>query len=531
MDEARQIKIERKIIIGSIIDSEYLQYVHSIIDPGRCASDYSRTLLMWIFEFWEKHKFAPEDKIRDIYEKNLDNGKISIEDGEVIEELLESLSNEKERWNEDELNYLLSNTVEYANAAKIRYLFESGMDALDNGEIDDILFEIEDFKAVSNKRIKAITPLSTPAQKEAVFSEALDPIFKYPGPIGDLLNPHLYYGGFLVYLAQNKGGKSYHLTDAAIRAGEQGRRVLIYQAGDMNQVQAERRMAIYAAKKSNLERYCGPLRIPVPDCIWNQSGTCEFSHWINDDKEEFPFDGRTLKFYIEDLSVKHMNEALEQYPKHQPCIECLRNCNARFSRKFKGTIWWENRGRVDPLDLPEYNQMERQGLTRFFTPFKGMQNIKMSTHSNESLTISDIKAELKILRDDEDWVPEVLIIDYLDLLAPDKDTLRLSGRDQENKKWQRARKLCQDWNFLTISASQSDATGFDKLLLDRSNFSEDRRKLDHVTAMIGINMSNDEKVMGLARLNEVIARETDGTRIVKIAHRLEIGRPILYSFY
>ncbi len=532
MDERRQISIERKIVIGSIIDSEYLKYAYSVIDPGQCASDYARTLLTWIFDFWAEFKFAPKKKIQDIYEKNLDKGRVTSDDGEIIEDLLESLSDEQQNWNEDELDYLLTITLEYANAAKVRNLFERGTDALDNGDLEEALSDIQNFKVISRNRTEIVIPLSTDEQKKAVFGSAMEPIFTYPGALGELLNPHLYKGGFLVFLAQNKGGKSFYLTDAAMRAGEQGKRVLIYQAGDMDQVQAERRMAIYSAKKSNLQRYCSPLLIPTPDCIYNQNGECELHHWINKDEEIFPFDGRTEKFFYEELGSKHMRETFEDFRTHKICIECIRPGNERFKNKFRGTVWWKRRGKVDPLDLGEYNQLERQGLQRFFTPYKGLRNIRMTTSSNESLTVAMINADLKILRDEEDWTPEVLLIDYMDLLAPDLDTLRLSGRDQENKKWQRTRRLSQEWSdMLVLSASQSDAQGFDKVLLDRQNYSEDRRKLDHVTGMIGINMSNDEKLMGLARLNEVISRETDGTKIVKVLHRLEIGRPVLYSFY
>jgi hypothetical protein len=144
--------------------------------------------------------------------------------------------------------------------------------------------------------------------------------------------------------------------------------------------------------------------------------------------------------------------------------------------------------------------------------------------------MSRLRSELD-LSIKEGFEPEVAIADYLDLFAPDRDTMHMQPRDQENKKWQRGRRISQEYNLLFVSASQCDADGFNKKLLDKSNFSEDRRKLDHVTAMIGLNMSIEEKKMGIMRMNEVVTRDTEGTSVITIMHRLQLGRPMLGSFF
>ena len=214
---------------------------------------------------------------------------------------------------------------------------------------------------------------------------------------------------------------------------------------------------------------------------------------------------------------------------YKPCQECRRSYTTK--HEFKGAIWFKRRPRVDPLSKHEYISIKRQSQKKFDSPFHAMKNIRISTHSNESLSMERLEREIDILADKEGFVPEIVVADYLDLFMPDPDTKHLSIRDQENKKWQRGRKISQDYNLLMLSASQSDAEGFNKKLLDKSNFSEDRRKLDHVTAMLGLNMTIIEKMLGIMRINEIVARETEGTAIVNVLHRLQMGRPILSSYF
>ena len=70
--------------------------------------------------------------------------------------------------------------------------------------------------------------------------------------------------------------------------------------------------------------------------------------------------------------------------------------------------------------------------------------------------MNKIKAETEIL-EKTGFFSHVTIVDYMDLLAPDRDTLSMSLRDQINIKWQRARGFSQDKKSLFLSASQSDA--------------------------------------------------------------------------
>jgi len=226
---------------------------------------------------------------------------------------------------------------------------------------------------------------------------------------------------------------------------------------------------------------------------------------------------------IKEADAVILKECYENNIEHVPCYNCKRYRGPE-SYRFKGCIWYK----VKPACVPLNWKMAYKIINRKYKNL--LSKIKLITYPSETLTMSKIYAELDIL-EKQGFFADVVIIDYLDLCAPDNDTKMMKPRDQENKKWQRARQISQEKKVLLLSASQSDAQGFTTKWLDKTNFSEDRRKLDHVSAMFGLNMTNTEKIKGVMRFNDIVGRETEGAGYVNIFHRLQIGQPILGSFY
>jgi replicative DNA helicase len=144
--------------------------------------------------------------------------------------------------------------------------------------------------------------------------------------------------------------------------------------------------------------------------------------------------------------------------------------------------------------------------------------------------VSDIRLEI-----DEQikhgWIPDVIVIDYADILAPETGTSGLDFRHQTNETWKALRRLSQDYHCLVITATQSDARSYDGKLLTMSNFSEDKRKLSHVTGVVGLNQSPEEKKNGIYRLNWVVLRE--GVYLeqncITVAGCLGIANPAMIS--
>lgn len=154
--------------------------------------------------------------------------------------------------------------------------------------------------------------------------------------------------------------------------------------------------------------------------------------------------------------------------------------------------------------------------------------LRLSTHPNSTLNVQGINSILQTW-DREEWSPDIIVIDYADILAP--PTGVADTRDQINMTWKQLRSLSQSRHCLVLTATQADAASYKAETLGRSNFSEDKRKYAHVTGMIGLNATAEEKDLGVMRLNWIVRREEEYSegKCVVCAGCLAIGNPFMKS--
>ncbi len=156
--------------------------------------------------------------------------------------------------------------------------------------------------------------------------------------------------------------------------------------------------------------------------------------------------------------------------------------------------------------------------------------LRMSTHSNGTLSVRAMGAILRHW-EQEEWTPDIVVIDYADILAPPQGIKEV--RDQINRNWMELRALSQDWHCLVVTATQADAQSYQARSLGMKNFSEDKRKLAHVTGMFGLNQSMEEKQQGLMRLNRIVTREGghSANQQITVASCLAIANPTVLSVF
>ena len=131
---------------------------------------------------------------------------------------------------------------------------------------------------------------------------------------------------------------------------------------------------------------------------------------------------------------------------------------------------------------------------------------KLSCHPSNSISAKGLESKLnELIR--TGWVPDVVILDYADLLAPNRSGLE--SRDAINETWKTLRSISQQYHLLLVTATQSDAQSYQSNTLGMQNFSEDKRKLAHCTGMIGINQTPMEKMQQVQRLNWIVLREDE----------------------
>ncbi len=129
----------------------------------------------------------------------------------------------------------------------------------------------------------------------------------------------------------------------------------------------------------------------------------------------------------------------------------------------------------------------------------------------------------------EDYVPDVVVVDYADNLTP--IDMKEEPRDRINTTWRHLRMLALDLNCLVATATQANREGFGVHLLKKENVADDRRKVDHLTALYGINVTPEEEDKGQCRLNKPKVREgaPSQRKVVHVAGALAMAHPAVLS--
>lgn len=122
-------------------------------------------------------------------------------------------------------------------------------------------------------------------------------------------------------------------------------------------------------------------------------------------------------------------------------------------------------------------------------------------------------------------------IDYADILAPPTGVTDV--RERIDVTWRELRSMTQQFHCLGVTATQSRADSYEAKTLEMKHFSNDKRKLAHVTAMIGINQTKAEKAVDVTRLNFILRREAENNpyRCLHAAGCRAIANPIVRSTF
>lgn len=154
-------------------------------------------------------------------------------------------------------------------------------------------------------------------------------------------------------------------------------------------------------------------------------------------------------------------------------------------------------------------------------------NAHIAYFPTKGATVDDIVAYLDNLEYYENYLPDIVAIDYADIIRPPQ--VNMQYRHQMDDIWKELRRLAQERNVLVVTASQSDRRTV-RSDAREDNVAEDIRKLAHVSKMVALNQTQDEYEIGVMRVNQL--KERDGRRNYRTAvvlQCLDIGRPCLDS--
>ena len=495
---------ERQAITGMIVDSNFLKQIRPIVKLDYFKTPFTRTVADWCINYFDQYEEAPGETIEDIFKAKDRAGDIEEKLVNIIEQFLESISNEYSHSDNRPTEYLLRNTELYFKLRSVEILKEDIVYHLTNKDVDSLHSLLSTYNLPERHNGGWINPFNDQEAIKEAFTHSVEPLFTLPGKLGELFGGILTRDALIGIMGPEKRGKTWWLMYLAKRAAMARLNIAFFAVGDMTQPQMTIRFHVMHAGKSNKKRYCGAIKVPVLDCLYNQNDEC--------DMFERPAVGKVSGEFEDNLD-------------HKPCSYCAKD--KKLNKKFKGAIWWKIREAVEPLDWREAIKSGEEFVT------KAMQNkqLRLSCHPNTSINIKGIEGILDNWEVVDGFIPDVVLIDYADILAP--ETGRRDFRHQQNETWKAMRALSQTKNCLVITATQADAASYKKNVIDETNFSEDKRKYSHVTGVITLNQNREEKIQGIMRIGTMFLRDDDfdTNRTVTVLQSLATGKPVIASYF
>lgn len=511
---------ERLIIIGLINSTEYLRQVRSVWDIRYISGRSASMIAGWCVEYYDKYEEAPDRYIEDIYYDKKKSKEIPENLIEKIEHHLENLSGE---YDEDfNVKYALDQTQKYFKERHLELHQDEVEKLQESGEGEAAQALAASYRGLTFELVDDLDLGKEEASLKLknAFLTVSNPLIEYPGALGDVLNDQMIRGGFVALMAAEKRGKTWWLLDMAIRAALKRNKVAFFQAGDMTESQQLKRIGSYLTKYPTHEKYVGDIYIPEADCIMNQLDLCDkeerrcgFGVFIGGE-----YDESTIRDKVQrDDLIEAWKDWGDDYT---PCTNC-----AEYKTHRLGTPWLRPK-KINHVVTPEEAAKK---LDAFF--LNKNRHFRIKTYPNNTLYVRTIKAKLQQWEQTDGFIPAVIVIDYADLMVAEKTK---EFRHAQNEIWKDLRALSQELDCLVLTATQADAKAYEKKTLTMSNYSEDKRKYAHVTAMFGLNQDKygREKKIGIMRINELVIREGEFDTIstVSVLQSLTTGRPFLDSY-
>ena len=184
-------------------------------------------------------------------------------------------------------------------------------------------------------------------------------------------------------------------------------------------------------------------------------------------------------------------------------------------------IEFKDIGKRKTLQDPDIEEYISNQMKKFYDPCIIIKEFPTGT-----LSINALRSYLDNLEAYHNFIPDILLLDYLDLMSLDIDKLRLDLGQTAIA----LRGIAVERNIAVVTAAQTNAKAEDIMVITRKHLAEDFSKVRIADNLITINQLPLEKQYGLARIYVDKSRNAkgDGT-IIQISQNLSLGQFCLGS--
>jgi len=154
-----------------------------------------------------------------------------------------------------------------------------------------------------------------------------------------------------------------------------------------------------------------------------------------------------------------------------------------------------------------------------------LNSLVIKQFPTSSLSVHNLEAYLDALEDREGFFPDILLIDYADLMKLDTSSYRL----ELGRIYRELRGIAVKRNIAVVTVSQSNRQSEKSKIITGAEVAEDFSKMATADVVLSYNQTEAEQKSGLARLFVIKNRSDKGKYVVLISQNYSIGQFVIDS--
>jgi len=491
--------LEEQILLSMIVSTEFCHNINTTFNLDYLQISNHQIIAKWAMDYYYEYKEAVGKKIIGIYrinQKDFDSKK-----SEMLFHTLNKLGFEFYDAENFNVDLMVKEAGKYFKKRNLEIAVEKMQGFLSFNAIDKaeaVRYEVAPPIEVEER---GLYTLSNDALEEIAYREQYShETFSYTGYFSNIIGD-IQRGQFIAFLGGPKTGKTWVLIETACQALIRGLKVMFVSMEMPRHKINDRiyqRMGSLIVPSTFLQERV--YEFPVLDCVKNQMDTCYESYRLS---------------RVGLLDQNNQKLTFENQPEdYVPCDYCRENIPS----EYKMTTWFER------IQRPELDFKNRKKVIDSFNFLK--RNLITIFYPRSSKTIQEITQKAEILQYKEKFIPDVFIVDYLDI------TKGITDRHDINKIWEYFDSYTTDKNLIGVTVSQAGRQTLHKTNIDLDDISEEWRKAAHVNKFIGIHQTLEEKKRKVLRLGLLANREDDFDKYHQalVLQNLSAGQVCLDSY-
>ena len=456
----------RNLVAGMITDTEFLAEIVPHWADGLFPNDHQNIIGGWCVDYYNEHHEAPGTDVQALYDAWADEA--SKDDDTTVKAVSRVLSFASDTYKPINTDLLIRQAHDYFNKTMLEGQVSDLMELIETGQTAAAWSRVTDLQQIDLGGT-SWAPMSQWEAFDAAFDYGQTPnIIRWPTGSEDVPHPLNTLNNFFA-------GQFLPESFISILAGEK-----VGKSWWLSE------LALQAARSG-----CRTVHISVGDMT----------------------DMQWRKRFIPRIAKRPLKGGAVRIPTNLEPGGVLNDPDAI---DFREKVF-------DPLTKAEF-----RGAWEAWSAKPEATNLRVINRPMATVSAEMIRTMLMTMGN-EGWLPEVLVIDYADILVPMNS--RDESRHQIDRTWRELRRISTELGTCVITATQADAASYTQALLTKSHFSEAKQKLAHVTNMFGVNQTIEERDAGVVRLNHIVARDSDVDDVLHVAGCLKLGAPAIYTTF